>query len=475
MLGYLHPPVLNRRRRTAALALAIAGFALLPAGCKPPPPPQEEQPAPIEIVTPKLAPTPALNPDLPFDVTVKPPVTLESLQVDFDRFSWDSFVALNWPPNAEGGPDKGKIIGANGDNATVWQTFKESSEVFLPNGAKPSPWGSAGTLPPDWPAACKDKLAPGARMLRQVGKTPTLLEASDQPFKTGPLIDQNGRYARFEILMNRPMFDYIASNTLYSKAGQTAFKPNVVFPCGSAKDKSYGAMMVKVAWKVLDPAEVKSGRFHTATAIVYTPASKEPPVAEKCEEATVGLVGMHIVTKTSGSPQWIWSTFEHVDNCPTDGEPIEKPAYNFYAKAGAGLKINEPPLRPWNPTATEPPARRSQVVRMIPITPAARTLNSEYQAALKAASPNGNSVWQYYELVSTQWPTKPSKDCDVLVGAPVDRIGTPAPQFLGNSTLETYIQGKVPNVSSSCMECHANATTTGAKFSDFTFLLERAK
>jgi hypothetical protein len=78
-------------------------------------------------------------------------------------------------------------------------------------------------------------------------------------------------------------------------------------------------------------------------------------------------------------------------------------------------------------------------------------------------------------LVSTQWPTKPSKTCDVLAGAPVDRIGTPAPQFLGNSTLETYIQGKVPNVSSSCMECHANATTTQAIFSDFTYILERAQ
>jgi hypothetical protein len=95
---------------------------------------------------------------------------------------------------------------------------------------------------------------------------------------------------------------------------------------------------------------------------------------------------------------------------------------------------------------------------------------------------NPDSVWLNYELVNTQWPTNPAAGCDVETSAPVDRIGRPAPQFLGNTTLETYIQGQVPNVSSSCMECHANATTYTSQrpgnipiFSDFTFLLERAQ
>ena len=33
---------------------------------------------------------------------------------------------------------------------------------------------------------------------------------------------------------------------------------------------------------------------------------------------TVGLVGFHIAQKTETSPQWIWSTFEHVDNLATN-------------------------------------------------------------------------------------------------------------------------------------------------------------
>ena len=45
-------------------------------------------------------------------------------------------------------------------------------------------------------------------------------ETFNQPFKTGPLIDQHGNYALFDILMNQKMFEYIKKNHLYSKVGQ---------------------------------------------------------------------------------------------------------------------------------------------------------------------------------------------------------------------------------------------------------------
>ena len=49
------------------------------------------------------------------------------------------------------------------------------------------------------------------KIVSQVGKTPTVLTDFSQPFNTGPLIDQNGNYTRYEILVNKPMFDYILS------------------------------------------------------------------------------------------------------------------------------------------------------------------------------------------------------------------------------------------------------------------------
>jgi hypothetical protein len=471
------------QNKSARLGGGVAALLLL-AGC-PKPAETVKQPAAPESTTPSptLSPTPllpALSPDIPFDLTFTGDGSLEGLQHDFDVLSWDTFVALNWPAAANGQPDKNKLIGSQ-DASPVWQSWKEPYEIFLPGGAPPPPWGTLRTAPQDWPPACKTLFREGMTLLNQVGKTPNLLGDSTQPFKTGPLIDQNGRYARFEIVVNQPMFDSIVADKLFSKQNQRS-ATKVVFPCGSATTTppTVGAITVKASWKILSDEEKKNGHFHMTEAIVYTPPSDEPPVTEKCELLTVGLVGMHIVHKTIGAPQWVWSTFEHIDNCPTEGEPAAKPQYNFFSKNSPAPSPNEPPPRPWDPNKTEPPDRRVQVVRKIPIPAPEKALSALYHDALRKINPD--SVWLNYELVNTQWPTNPAKGCDVETTAPVDRIGTPAPQFLGNSTLESYIQGKVPNVSSSCMECHANATTfTSGRpgnipiFSDFTFLLERAK
>jgi hypothetical protein len=407
--------------------------------------------------------TSELSPVLPFDVNVKGPNPVWETTVlhDFDLFSWQSFVALNWSLN------QNEMIGVNGDNPTVWESWKNVYDVFLPNGEQPSPWGTPGVLPP----GCQDS---EGRLLIQVGKTPDLLTASEQPFKTGPLIDQNGLYTRFEILINEEMFDYINGNDLYSFDGQQTFGKEAAFPEGVNADKKkktdgkWGAIMVKAAWKVMGENDDAS-KFHTVDAVVYTPASTNPVVEESCKVQKVGLVGLHIGTKTKTCPQWIWSTFEHVDNAPTFGTDADKAHYNYFKK-GSQTPINTSPERPWDPDrAGQTP---TQVERLVAINPVTEELNKKFQQLFRDV--NEKSVWQYYQLVGTQWPVDPE----------VEPLGNPFPLFLGNSTLETYIQGivrddkveLVPNVSSSCMHCHNGATmiSTG-KASDFTFILERAK
>jgi len=88
---------------------------------------------------------------------------------------------------------------------------------------------------------------------------------------------------------------------------------------------------------------------------------------------------------------------------------------------------------------------------------------------------NTNSVWKNYELVSTMWPTSPGNG--LCTADPQFPLGEPAPSYLANTTLETYIQGPplAPNVSSNCIECHNNATMTTPVHSDFTYVLQRAK
>ncbi|HET6979013.1 MAG TPA: hypothetical protein VFI24_21955 [Pyrinomonadaceae bacterium] len=419
-----------------------------------------------------------LSSNIPGDATfgaLPPNATNEqkllAIQGDFDIYSWNTFIALNWPPGPDGNGDPNKTIGQNGDNDTVWEHYRDIADVFLPGGATPSYNGPPATVP----TQCKASYKPGMRIISQVGKTPTVLTEFSQPFNTGPIIAQNGNYTRFEILINKPMFDYILQNNLYSKAGQKAFTGEVAFPCGGPTGPE-GAIMVKSAWKVISAAD--KARFHTQTVLVYSPASQNPKYAASCSPKLMGLVGLHIGHKTDSASQWLWSTFEHVDNVPTEADVASgklKAKYNYYnPKCSAkNCPPNKVPPRPWNPTKVS--AFHSQVVRMNMFKgnefafTSADARNADALKLLLGVS--SKSVWQNYELISTMWPTNTGK-CQAL---PSDPLGTPAPNFLANTTLETYIQGMVPNVSSNCIECHNNATTTNSKPSDFTYILQRAQ
>lgn len=425
-----------------------------PTGTPCPPSPA---PSPLTPIT--------LSPCIPYEPTFGPTDfnSLPTAQNGFDVYSWRAFVALNWPT------DPAQMIGANGDNPTVWESYIESYQVFRDDGSTPH-WGP----PQDVPAACQNVGQSGSPMVVQMiqkvsndvrafnagGKQ--VLDEAAEPFKTGPLIDPHGVYTRYAILLNQDAFNYILKNNIYNKAGQTNFGA-ADFPAGDNGNPQagVGAIVLKTAWRVLDPtAGDIPGRYHTTTAFVYTPASNDPPVAAKCEVKTLGLVGFHIMHKTKHAPQWVWSTFEQVDNLRVGPKAPAGLKPTYFNPDCAKCPVNKPPPKPWNPTVQAPP---SQITRLIPIDQATEDLNKQWQSALSSVNPN--SVWQFYELISTQWPTNAS-------GSPT---GDPAPQFLGNSTMETYLQGKVPNVSSSCIMCHNNATTTTGKGGDFSYLLQRAK
>lgn len=396
-----------------------------------------------------------LTSGLPCVVEAVPPFDLPNLQHAFDFNSWLTFIALNSP--AAGG-----TIGK--DAPTIWESWKEVEDVFLPNGATPPAWGAPPVRPHDCP-----KTATSLPIIRMVGKTPNVLSAVVQPFNTGPLIDQNGQYVHFAIVMNQPMFEYIDQNTLYNQQGQTAFTGAIEFPQGSVisgQDGTIGALIIKAAWKVLDPKKDNAANFHTAKVLIYIPPQENPKIKEACYAATVGLVGIHIVHRTKSDPQWTWASFEHVDNDPTASEvksgTLQK-HYNFYNVLCQSCQVNQQPPRPWNPNVVPfPGGYKSQIVRDTDLTPETVSLNQQFQGILKG------TVWSHYMLISTQWPTDAQSK--------TDPNGVPAPTFLANTTMETYVQGTVPQSSSSCMACHGNATeAVSGKASNFTYVLERAQ
>jgi hypothetical protein len=414
-----------------------------------------------------------LSPVLPATVAVpQPNPDLSQLQTDFDVFSWQTFVALNWPANSNGSPNTDVTIGQQGAlTQSVWETWKESIEVFKDDGTPPAPWGVDNRyVPPE----CRTLTGPdGNKVLPHLAKKPDVLFSSTQPFLSGPLIDQNGQFARFEISMNRSMFDYIVNNVLYNTQGQQRFADagkKVAFACTNNGTSDTGAVMVKAAWKILGQGDDKT-RFYTRKALVWTPGTTNttPQVPATCAVSDVGMIGLHIATKVQNNSQWVWSTFEHKGNVPDlDNLPAQQP-YSFYNQDCKDCTpVNQPPPRPWDPTK---PGKPTLIARVTPIDAPTTALNKSWQAALAAVNPN--SPWQNYDLVSTQWPTLVSKDCNTpATGA--SPLGNPAPQFLANTTLESYIQGNTPNVSSSSIGCHKNATAMTGKFSDFTYMLSMA-
>jgi hypothetical protein len=391
---------------------------------------------------------------------------LANMQRGFDFYSWLTFIALNSPAD-------GKTIGhgprSSGDAVTKWEVlgnYRPLAAVMLEKGAKPA-WGTRIV-----PELCKPLDGPD-KIVLQLGEA-----AWNQPFKTGPLIDQNGNYALFDILINQPMFDFVANNGLYSKQGQERFDSDIKFPIGmnpaDGKPGRMGAVMLKVSWHVLDPGKDKAAyrQFHTADALIYFPGPPATKTGPACVAKTLGLIGFHIGHKTRFAPQWVWSSFEHVKNAPTEKQVAARdlqPPYTFYNAACPRCTSNNTPPSPWDPPASLKfhSSDKSQVVRstILPDSVAKEVddLNRSFRNLLKG------TVWENYMLITTQWPSN--------AGSKTDCNGAPMPTFLANTTLETYSQGQVPLASSSCMACHGNATTrhVPAVASDFTFILEKAQ
>ena len=386
------------------------------------------------------APAFQLSPDLPHDVFAPIPGAT-GFQSPMDSLSWQTFVALCWPasPVANGVPDRDYVIGGQPvggyypkgmpSSPTVWETYKDSREAITDSSTPPTPFST---------------------------KAVHVLSDVTVPFTNSPLVDQNGKPVYYEVRLNETEFDYIVANKLYDPA---ATHPPVSFPSGSNVTADVGSIHLKAAWKILAGPETAHpddpARFYTAQAVIQDGATSHP--------ATVALVGLHIAHKTASRPQWIWSTFEQVDNAPNllpRETPITPGAYSFCNPSCAATAC--PPNQPVAPGSTTP----VQVLRVTPIEPDAAPLNRQWQQALR--SWNAKTVWQYYQLVSTQWPAEPAN---------VKGLGMPQPTFLANTTLETFFQGPTvgkpspQNPPHSCIGCHGMF----ALRRDFLFQLPRSE
>ncbi len=438
-------------------------------------------------------------------------------QPTFNCFAWQEFIAVNWAaargkrgvadPNAT----PAQFGAPNATAPTVWETYKANTEVMLPGAATPLKWDA----PPPPPACTTGN---GAALAERPGTHVLSMSSAFGDFSLDQtaqasgqwLADQNGNLVWYEIKLNQDEFNTLVDNHFYNAVVQqttasTGKNPTpggeyqVKLPSGCLQGNCpnngppiTGAIELKAAWRVLtNPSQYS--RYLTSQAVLVNNGV--------CTNATMGLVGLHIIHKTVTQPQFVWATFEQVDNVPpaspstfsnascqcqtaiptacfktppsspvyqncltteTQGQactPNTSPPYNTVSGSCTPYPIQVSPARPISNNSSDP------VV----------ATNTAAQQLITGANPN--SVFQYYQLVDVLWsgspqdtytnpPGKPGPTSLSMSGATPDPSALP----VANSTMETYVQNLT------CMSCHVYAQITdGTYASDFSFLIGDAQ
>jgi len=355
---------------------------------------------------------------VPDDVCI--PAGFTDLTIDFfDDYSWQTFLALT--------------------SGRAFEKFHPRWEVFHEDGSEPGLEAVHN--------ACSAKAEPGDIVLASFPGVPDDIGQTADGFLVGPLAAQNGRYVRYLTAYNDVAYRHILSNKWYLRSNLPVVPvprpelPPVQFPNGS--------MVVKSAW--IDLAGFSKqlrARYYTRMAMVRDPETG------KCERRAMGLAGLHIVQKTVSRPQWIWTSFEQVDNAPPgevgkftlhDGSDVPMPASNPLSL----VPLAKQPVKPFNVVRSGKAA----------IHPKTAETNTKYRKLL------AGSVWKNYQLVLTQWPLQPG---DQSIPVPATHAGDIFQTFPGegatsafaNLTMETFNQARPAQ---GCMSCH-NRARLGADF-----------
>jgi hypothetical protein len=376
-------------------------------------------------------------------------------QPQFDVFSWQTFIALNWPADSAGNPSGGSIS----DNPAafrVWEYYKDPAEVF-------------GAPLPELEFHLTTAKQSGQKFLYMDSKSPhRLLPIKGFEEADGhPLIDRNLNFALYEIKMNPVETEFVKKYQLTTVANIGAYYVaqgnKFELPQSDSATKNPGSLEIKASWRILDSARGDDpARYYTRDAIIYIDTAHTVKKFPLIIRVKVGLVGMHIIRKTAklNSAQ-VWSTFEHVDNTPdspqeAQASPTRK--WSFYNRACLNCLPNDTPAFQdkdygqyrWDSTppygkryAVNAPGQGTskdfgtQAVRVYPVWGPTDQINKLWQDKLQG------TVWANYRLIGSQWKLSE------IYPSPT------APNNLANTTLETYIQA-----SASCIDCHGSASVT---------------
>ena len=435
-----------------------------------------------------LLPTPEPGADLPRDC-------------EFYRWAWQAFLFVtqpqsNYPP---------------GNHKPAFLGFKTFQDVFKIK-ASPLFAEQAGDM---LSLAPRNIQSPHTAVFN-AGEAPAIGDVR-QATVNAVLIDQDGNPIFYALHMNPSFVSFVDDYALNTLDGLKAAPDTLEF--------RPGAVELKSAWKIIDDPDHWKNYFTTEAVVPVfkNQNGKIVPDGTKTRPVQVALIALHVVGVIEGHPEFIWSTFEHVehqakdwvrDNAPAATEnPDQPPAKLQIAATKYQLypKVESPPPPPPVPNAnrivTDQELRLDEATqKFAPATPIYRMYPSSQASTSEPGSPaklstpsedpeilslnknmralfekdeNKSDVRGNYQLVGAVWFNTPrgsvklSLPADFVEGKPFMNTARGAkPSVFGgedrlsSTAMESFTQDENdPNGNGfpNCFSCHDTQGVGGAK------------
>ena len=420
-----------------------------------------------------------LSPDIPKDVR------LGASETELASFAWNQFFAVNWRSNynpqnkVRGYPDRRWDYTTTRDpypDHMVWETFAHRTELRPAHGLI----SSFDKIP---------HYSFGDSILPADGADQTLFNNLDENNEIGSCnvyahADKYQQQIRvlYQAKCNRDEYEYIqttypTNDSLKAATTRTALNITndssyykgapllngtcncppqervICLPCGNSpipggNGATYtGAIEVKTAWRPL-VKEDRQETYMTRKVIVYEKRGKQVYAVNK----VYGLIGLHIIHKTTNYPDFIFATWEHVDAYDSNMEYFT-------------IRNNQ-----------QDPTPHYKYKRINDIRPVTKASTIEAHRLLKQQNPN--SIWQYYQLVGVQgFINEDPKSPNYFLANYVIESDSALQLFRGNSVRDPF--NKMNNILflkhgylyGGCKGCHGVAQVSLG--TDFSFLLDQ--
>lgn len=413
------------------------------------------------------------------------PSPTEQDECPFYKFGWQSFLYVTQSePN---------------DTVPRFVRYDTPNDLFPPAGG-----GLALTAAPPRAAAKKHILSLSVRNSPNNTRNIQAV-AFEQAGSQGVVVDHNNRCLYYGQHVNPEFVDFIRNGLGLKTAEQIKDVPlgQPGFPAGCVELKS--------SWRVLTEEEKQPGRLQELQKSFFITDAEVPTLvalgpqgsqviradAGKARPEKVALVALHVVGTTPGHPEFIWASFEHVENSPTPSksvlvldpkEPVNNvKSFTFYTQGTTKERSNLNPINPLNPAdalRVLDPTTFAAKQTLGPVANVFREFNSGEKddgkpdadvcnlnrsvRARLAAIPS-LAVWSNYQMIGAVWlksalpnappagsPTAPPAfkedspfPLSVTEPKPGDDIFA-GEKKLSNSTMETFTQQTKAN----CFSCH---------------------